>query len=325
MTRLPHLTRYALYLALLACPLFGHAAQSPPPAEAGDKGEAKPAQRPPLTERSDLEAAALERQLAASEQQQLNAAGTTFLALWRPANDTAPMGAVILIPGDEESADAPPTVGPLRRRLPDAGWHSLSLSLPDPQGANLPVRPAAPPASGDGKPAEAPAEKAPEPVTPAPSSEAPPADAEAARAAHVERVFARIDAGIAFTGQQQAKVVVLLGHGSGAYWAARYIVERKPANLTHLVLVDTRQPEGFDAPFNDLLGQLTGKVGDFYYRDSASARQAALARKQLSQRQKQPALVQVSLDALPGNPDVAQEQLFRRLRGWLDKHAGGAK
>ena len=136
---------------------------------------------------------------------------------------------------------------------------------------------------------------------------------------------ATADAGIAFAGQQQAKVVVLLGHGSGAYWAARYIAERKPANVTHLVLVDTRQPEGFDAPFNDLLAQLSAKVGDFYYRDSASARQAALARKQLSQRQKQPALVQISLDALPGNPDVAQEQLFRRLRGWLDKHAGGAK
>ncbi|MDQ7987586.1 alpha/beta hydrolase family protein [Pseudomonas sp. G34] len=323
MTRLRHLPRYALCLILLGS-LAVHAEQTPP-AKEGEKADAQPEQRAPLPERSDLDALALERQLAATEQQQLDAAGTSFLALWRPANDPAPMGAVILIPGDEESADAPPTVGALRRKLPGAGWHSLSLSLPDPQGANLPVRVAAPPASGDGKPAEAPAEKAPEPAAPAPPGEAPSADGEAARAAHVERVFARIDAGIAFTGQQQAKVVVLLGHGSGAYWAARYIAERKPANITHLVLVDTRQPEGFDAPFNDLLAQLTAKVGDFYYRDSASARQAALARKQLSQRQKQPALVQVSLDALPGNPDVAQEQLFRRLRGWLDKHAGGAK
>ncbi|SHM67764.1 alpha/beta hydrolase family protein [Phytopseudomonas punonensis] len=324
MTRFQNLPHYALCLTLLAGAVCAFAEQSPPTKD-GEKADAKAEQRAPLAERSDLEALALERQLAATEQQQLDAAGTPFLALWRPANDPAPMGAVILIPGDEESADAPPTIGPLRRKLPDAGWHSLSLTLPDPQGANLPVRIAEPPASGDGKAAEAPTEKPAEPATPAPPSEAPAPDAEAARAAHVERVFARIDAGIAFAGQQQAKVVVLLGHGSGAYWAARYIAERKPANVTHLVLVDTRQPEGFDAPFNDLLGQLTAKVGDFYYRDSATARQAALARKQLSQRQKQPTLVQISLDALPGNPDVAQEQLFRRLRGWLDKHAGGAK
>jgi len=324
MTRLRHLPRYALCLTLLASALAVHAEQSAP-AEAADKNAAKPEQRAPLAERSDLEASALERQLAASEQQQLDAAGTTFLALWRPANAPAPMGAVILVPGDDESADAPPTVGPLRRKIPDAGWHSLSLTLPDPQGANLPVRKPEAPASGDSKAAESAAEKAPEPAAPEPTTQTPSPDTEAARAAHVERVFARIDAGIAFAGQQQAKVVVLLGHGSGAYWAARYIAERKPANVRHLVLIDVNQPEGFDAPFNDLLGQLTAKVGDFYYRDTAAARQAALGRKQLSQRQKQPELVQIALDALPGNPDVAQEQLFRRLRGWLDKHAGGAK
>nr|WP_288454676.1 alpha/beta hydrolase family protein [uncultured Pseudomonas sp.] len=324
MTRLRHLPRYALFLTLLASALAAHAEQSPP-ADAADKNAAKPEQRAPLAERSDLEASALERQLAASEQQQLDAAGTTFLALWRPANDPAPMGAVILVPGDDESADAPPTVGPLRRKIPDASWHSLSLTLPDPQGANLPVRKPEAPASGDSKATEPAAEKAPEPAAPEPATQAPPPDAEAARTAHVERVFARIDAGIAFASQQQAKVVVLLGHGSGAYWAARYIAERKPANVRHLVLVDVSQPEGFDAPFNDLLGQLTAKVGDFYYRDTAAARQAALGRKQLSQRQKQPELVQIALDAMPGNPDVAQEQLFRRLRGWLDKHAGGAK
>ncbi|NEK66148.1 MAG: DUF3530 family protein, partial [Xanthomonas perforans] len=77
---------------------------------------------------------------------------------------------------------APPTVGPLRRKLPDAGWHSLSLTLPDPQGASLPVRVATPPASTDGKAAEPAAEKAPEPSTPAPTTEAPSPDAEAARA-----------------------------------------------------------------------------------------------------------------------------------------------
>ncbi|SDH89460.1 Protein of unknown function [Pseudomonas flavescens] len=325
MTRFRHLPPYALCLALLAPSLLALGDQSPP-SEAGAKTDTKPEQRAPLAERSDLEALALERQLAANEQQRLDAAGTPFLALWLPANDPAPKGAVILLPGDDESADAPRVIGPLRQKLPDAGWHSLSVSLPDPQGANLPLRSAEPaPTGGDstaGKPAEKPAEPAAaEPPSPSEAAQT----AEAARAAHLERVFARIDAGIAFAGQQQAKRVVLLGHGSGAYWAARYIAERKPANVSHLLLVDISQPEGFDSPLNDLLAQLKASVGDFYYRDSPTARQAALLRKQLSQRQKQPAFVQVGLDALPGNPDVAEEQLYRRLRGWLDKQAGGGK
>lgn len=320
MMRFRYLPRHLLCLTLLASAMSAHGEQSPP-AETGEKGDAKAEQRAPLAERSELEALALERQLKANEQQRLDAAGTPFLALWLAANDPAPKGAVILLPGDEESADAPRVIGPLRHKLPDAGWHSLSVSLPDPQGANLPVRIAESAVPSGDAPAEKPAEVPAEPAAPAEPSQSP----EAARATHVERVFARIDASIAFAGQQQAKVVVLLGHGSGAYWAARYIAERKPANVSHLLLVDIRQPEGFESPITDLLAQITASVGDFYYRDSATARQAALLRKQLSQRQKQPAFVQVGLDALPGNPSVAEEQLFRRLRGWLDKQAGGGK
>lgn len=323
MPRFHHSPRYVLCLALLVAALTAHGDQSPP-AESAEKNDAKSEQRAPLAERSELEALALERQLAANEQQRLDAAGTQFLALWLPANDPAPKGAVILLPGDEESADAPRVIGPLRQKLPDAGWHSLSLSLPDPQGANLPLRVAEPATAAGEAPAEQPAESAKTEPAPAAAREAP-ESAEAARAAHVERVFARIDAGIAFAAQQQAKTVVLLGHGSGAYWAARYIAERKPANIAHLLLVDIRQPEGFEAPINDLLAQISASVGDFYYRDSAPARDAALLRKQLSQRQKQPAFVQIGLDALPGNPAVGEEQLFRRLRGWLDKQAGGGK
>lgn len=327
MMRFRYPPRYLLCLTLLASALATAGEQAPAP-EAGEKSDAKPEQRAPLVERSELDALALERQLAAAEQQRLDAAGTPFLALWLPANDPAPKGAVILLPGDEESADAPRVIGPLRQKLPDAGWHSLSLSLPDPQGANLPVRVAGPPTAGTAAPAEngaADAEQPPQPAAEAAPAAEPAASAEAARAAHVERVFARIDAGIAFAGQQQAKRVVLLGHGSGAYWATRYMAERKPATITHLMLVDIRQPEGFDAPVNDLLAQITASVGDFYYRDSPTARQAALLRKQISQRQKQPAFAQVGLDALPGNPAVGDEQLFRRLRGWLDKQASGGK
>ena len=52
----------------------------------------------------------------------------------------------------------------------------------------------------------------------------------------------------------------------------------------------------------------------------------AVAQRGMPAGEVQPEIsVQVSLDALQGNPDVAQEQLFRRLRGWLDKHGGGAK
>ena len=320
MMRFRHFPCHLLCLTLLTGSLTAQAQETPP---AGDAAQpTAPEQRAPLSERSDLEALALERQLATGEQQQLDAAGSRFLALWRPANDAEPKGLVILLPDDDESADGPQGVGPLRRKLPDVGWHSLSLSLPDPQGALLPVRQAETPAAE--KPAAE--QTAPgEPAQPTAPTEQPSAASDSERAAHVQRIFARIDAGIAFAGQQQARHIVLLGHGSGAYWAARYIAERTPGNVNDLLLVDTRQPEGFSTPVNELMPQLKARIGDFYYRDSAAARQAALLRKQVSQRSKNAPFVQVGLDALPGNPEVAAEQLLRRLRGWLDKEVAGEK
>ena len=90
-----------------------------------------PAVRQPLPERSQEDAAALERQVPAAEQQQLQAAQDTFLALWKPANSSDPSGVVVIVPGAGENADWPRVVGPLRNKLPDANWASLSLSLPD--------------------------------------------------------------------------------------------------------------------------------------------------------------------------------------------------
>ncbi len=49
-------------------------------------------------------------------------------------------GVVIIVPGAGESADWPQAIGPLRRKLPDAAWGSLSLSLPDLSVDTLPPR-----------------------------------------------------------------------------------------------------------------------------------------------------------------------------------------
>jgi hypothetical protein len=47
-------------------------------------------------------------------------------------------------------------------------------------------------------------------------------------------------------------------------------------------------------------------------------RNAALERLQASKRLKTSGFSQVSLKALPGNAKAEQEQLVRRVRGWLN-------
>ena len=66
-----------------------------------------------------------------------------------------------------------------------------------------------------------------------------------------------------------------------------------------------------------MLNQLDLPSGDFYYKDDLAARQAAIARQRDARREGKARYTQIALKALPGNPEVEQEQLFRRLKGWL--------
>ena len=299
------------------------------PADSADAPAAS--ERPLLPERSVSEAQTLEQRLDKREQQMLQAGAESFLALWLPANVGEPHGAVILLPGDVENADGAAAIGPLRRKLPDAGWHSLSLTLPDPDGDPLPLRTAATataaPQSDTTTTESAPAaESLPDATV---DEAAQPADSgaispEQRRLAHAERVMARLDAAIAFANQQQAKAIVLLGHGSGAYWAARYLNERQPDNVKNLLMVAAELPAGFSPPLDELVAQLPVATGDFFYKDQANERKAALERLQASKRAKLPNYIQVAMKALSGNLDVQHEQLYRRLRGWLQKHTNAA-
>lgn len=321
---IPSLTATStLLLTLLTTPLL--AQQAALDASGGEQPDptTEELQRPPLAERSEVEALALEQRLQTKEQQHLQAADERFLTLWLPANVGEPSGVVILLPGDDGNPDSAQSVGPLRRKLPNAGWHSLSLSLPDPnsdmpapRSTELVAEPA--PVSVDTAQGEAPdsAPASAEEPAPTPAVDAPPT-AQEQQKAHTERVLARIESAIAFATQQQARSIVLLGHGSGAYWAARYLAERQPAEVRNLLVVAANVPAGYSPPLDELIPQLQLATGDFYYKDQLLDRQAASRRMQASKRQKHPSYIQIAMKALPGNLEAEQEQLYRRIRGWL--------
>ncbi|MGE1090732.1 alpha/beta hydrolase family protein [Pseudomonas zeae] len=312
----------ALCLSLiLPCAFSVYAADPTPAAE--KPAEEKPAERQPLLERSQEEAAALERKVPAQEQQQLQAGSDSFLALWKPANTAEPKGAVIIIPGAGETADWPQAIGPLRRKLPDAKWSSLSITLPDlqsdaiaPRVVEAPVAPKAPESgSKDSTTAQ--------PIEQAAGGEAEVADQVVAETteeqskADAERIFARIDAAIAYAEQQSARSIVVLGHGTGAYWAARYLGEKQTAQVEKFVMVDAQMPAKAKPPLAELTPTLKLPTADIFYMDKPLDRNAALERMQASKRLKTSAFSQVALRALPDSK-AEQEQLFRRVRGWLN-------
>ncbi|UST84562.1 alpha/beta hydrolase family protein [Pseudomonas siliginis] len=313
----------ALCLSLILPCAFSVEAADPAPAATDKPAEEKPAERQPLLERSQEEAAALQRKLPAQEQQQLQAGSDTFLALWKPANSAEPKGAVIIVPGAGETADWPQAVGPLRGKLPDAEWSSLSFTLPDLQSdaiAPRVIEPAAAPKAPETTSKDA---TTAQPIEQAAGGEAEVAEqvvaetSEEQTKADAERIFGRIDAAIAYAEQQSARSIVVLGHGTGAYWAARFLSERQTPQVEKLVMVDAQAPAKALPPLAELTPTLKLPTVDIFYMDRALDRNAALERMQASKRLKTSAFSQVALKVLP-DKKAEQEQLFRRVRGWLN-------
>ena len=316
----------ALCLSLILPCAFSVEAADPAPAATDKPAEEKPAERQPLLERSQEEAAALQRKLPAQEQQQLQAGSDTFLALWKPANSAEPKGAVIIVPGAGETADWPQAIGPLRRKLPDAEWSSLSITLPDLQGdaiAPRVIEPAAAPKAPETTSKDA---TTAQPIEQAAGGEAEVAEqvvaetSEEQAKADADRIFGRIDAAIAHAEQQSARSIVVLGHGTGAYWAARFLSERQTPQVEKLVMVDAQAPVKALPPLAELTPTLKLPTVDIFYMDKALDRNAALERMQASKRLKTSAFSQVALKVLP-DKKAEQEQLVRRVRGWLNPQA----
>ncbi|BBP73255.1 hypothetical protein PHLH6_52590 [Pseudomonas sp. Seg1] len=314
----------ALCLSLILPCAFSVNAADPAPAAAAEKSaEEKPAERQPLLERSQEEAAALQRKVPAQEQQQLQAASDTFLALWKPANTAEPKGAVIIIPGTGETADWPQAIGPLRRKLPDVEWSSLSITLPDLQADTIAPRVIEPSAAPKAPESGSKDSTTAQPIEQAAGGGAEVADQVVAETteeqskADAERIFTRIDAAIAYAEQQSARRIVVLGHGTGAYWAARYLSERQTAQVEKFVMVDAQTPLKAKPALAELTPTLKLPTADIFYMDKPLDRNAALERMQASKRLKTSAFSQVALKALPDN-NAEQEQLFRRVRGWLN-------
>ena len=305
----------ALTLTLLALPGMAQESTPEPPAET-------PETLPPLDQRSELDASNLARQLSAAEQQLLQVGDETVLALWRPANTGEAKGMIILLPDAGESADWPLVISPLRQRLPDAGWHSLSLTLPD--LPELPLAKATESVSADAQVTDNASDAASTVANPDSASDPTPVQDETAAPsaeeltqAFQEQVNARLQAALAFAKTQKATEVVLLGHGQGARWAMVFLTEQKPPEVTRLLLI---APD-LNEPMEEELSALALPIGDFYYKEQSTDREQALRRLNSSKRNKQKGYSQVGLKALPGNRAIEQEQLYRRVRGWLDKGA----
>ncbi|AXA64984.1 DUF3530 family protein [Pseudomonas oryzihabitans] len=321
----PALLPLCLLLLGLAAPVRAEEPPTPAP-----ETPAAPAAVAPALERSQEQQQALMRQLPTEQQKTLQAGDESFLALLVPAARAKASGTVVLVPGDGESADWPNVVAPVRQQLPTFGWQTISLSLPDPYDPVVAIERDTAPADTD---AQANSEQTAPPViggsgaAPAAPTQAEagsgepaqaavaPVDPEAAANAQATRVLARIAAGIDLALQQGANPIVLVGHGTGAYWAARYLAEKEPAEVKQLVLIDGREPQGLPPRLEATMGKTDLQIADLVHAPGPAAQR----RKERAAQKANKSYRQIDLPVIPGDRAADQEQTVRRLRAWLDR------
>lgn len=347
------LTLYRITL-LISSSLFLHFcfAQKPENAQITEPVTAKQEYpRSTILTRNILAAQAIQLGLDAQQLITLSTPREHFSALFLAANQAKPHGLVILLPGEGESFDWPTAIGPLRNKLPDAGWHTLSLNLPSPPDAevNIPsvladpvaeqiiIEPPVPTAPIETEepvetdlPEENATEEEPEDQPEAAEeviTESVDTNLAAEPAAPVievlppltypERVSSFIDAAFDYAKQMQAAEIIILGHHEGAYWALKYATQQPPATAPRVALIAPRANEQEYFSYEKLIGANTPVIADFYYKGDRVTEAAAKQRLQASKRAGLEHYHQIGLPAV--HPSLEQEQLFRRVKGWLNK------
>lgn len=224
-----------------------------------------------------------------------------FLGLYHPANSANPMGAALILPHDRTSPDWPEMVHSIRTQLPNQSWHTLAIAMPEEPRSTVPIR-------------------AVETATPAPDS-----SAQAEPDSYKEKVFERIDAGLNAAKEKikGSERLLIIGIGTGGYWASRYLKDKQPAASTLLVLIDARPPLGESTPtIAEAVASITIPTADLLHSavfDKQYMDHLAVQRKNQAKRDARPFYLQRNI---PGRPSAGQgtdRVLVNTLRGIIEE------
>ena len=259
------------------------------PAETGSTGSPS---------RSQMQEQGLERQLPGQQLRKLDIDGQSYLGLFMPGARPEPFGGVVLIADRNEHADWPQLIGPARRQLAEAGWHTLAIALPE----SLPAVPVTEDSS------------AADPVIDGNAEED--TDSQATESG-VPAARQRINAAGLILDAEGAEGLILIGRGEGAYWALEAAIQAEDKPVA-LILFDARSPASAEQSLQTLLSQWAEPVYEVFSEQSDVATQRALNHRLQSRRLGQADYQQLILPQADFS-ELGQQMLIKRLEGWLQR------
>lgn len=230
-------------------------------------------------------AAEIREALLVGEPLTLQADGVEFFAIQAEAETAYTQGAAIILHGRGAHPDWVDVVNPLRSRLPEYGWKTLSIQLP---------------------------------IAAADAS-------DWVYRELIPEAFPRIDAAVAHLRQQGVANIVLIGHSLGARMGVEYLARGGPRELRAFVAIglsaDTTVP---DSGSLGALRKLQLPLLDIYgSRDIDPVLSSATARAAAAREANNAAYRQTRVDGADHFFNGLSDTLVADVRAWLGRVAPG--
>ncbi len=313
--------RALLLLIALSLPLCSQA-QTPETvdAPANDAAAAERGERTESPTRNALYQQALERKLPTEEQRQLDFHGESQLGLYLPAARPKALGGVLLIAGPGEHADWPELIGPARRRLSDAGWNTLSISLPEAPLSPSTAEPEVPATAADTEGSD----EQENPLLAADNQpDQPPVPSTAtadSSADYAKRCMQLIQAAWQVLAAENNEHITLITRADAGYWALRAASPPASQQPPHaVILFKPRDPliEG-QPSLNLLLEKWDKPLLELLAAGSPQGAIQAREHQRIAQRTGHSLYQQWDIDYLRDSV-LADDMLQKRLQGWLER------
>lgn len=282
-------------------------------------------------------------------------ANEKFLSLWQPDRSGNPRGALLIIHSEGEHLAWPNTIWPLHETLPDYGWATLALSLPEPAQPTIPKRTLAVKTQILPKGDES--ANSQEESTDKKKSETMVADKEIEKDVAVKTEIVqkeavdknkeknrppeeiaeqRLETALRFLHDQGQFNIVILGNGTGAIRANTFLNNTTPKidnpdlgdakPFRGIVLLNSRNrlptmEKDYTAWFSDP----TIPVLDIFLVKDVRNKKAAKARKIIAKQKKVSIYKQVKLNHLNHTSAGRENILSRRIRSYLSANATGVE
>jgi hypothetical protein len=263
-----------------------------------------------------------------------------YYGLFLEESTGSPQGGVLILPDNQQHGHWPDIIAPLREYLPQHGWATLTIELPDEPAPQRIVRP---------KPTDQPSSSNSEeknesiasidPITlnqkgepllttaaidnaknnvQVPSEEAVTVDTVKQ---HKKQNQQRISAAMEYLRSKGQLNLVIIGYGIGAAWAIDYLAQQNEKGLT-LVTIDAMPSQHNDTQILQQLAERQIPFLDLMQPNKPDVLKKGKARRAMMQRSKNERYQQVITSNVAGYRNN-ENPTNRRIRGWLKTNAGG--